>query len=60
MVFFLLAYFTLYNRLHGNNNPVYEKAKETLTYRTVLWTLWEKERVGRFGRTALTQVKYHV
>ena len=29
----------------GNNNPVYETAKETLTYRTVLWTLWERERV---------------
>ena len=22
-------------------------------YRTVLWTLWERERVGRFGRMAL-------
>ena len=29
----------------GNNNPVYETAKETLMYRTVLWTLWERERV---------------
>ena len=27
---------------------------------TVLWTLWERERVGRFGRTALKHVKYHV
>ena len=26
----------------GNNNPVYETAKETLMYRTVFWTLWEK------------------
>ena len=26
------------------NNPVYETAKETLMYRTVFWTLWE--RVG--------------
>ena len=25
----------------SNNNPVYETAKETLMYRTVLWTLWE-------------------
>ena len=25
----------------GNNNPVYETAKETLMYRTVLWTLLE-------------------
>ena len=41
-------------------NPVYETAKETLMYRTVLWTLWERERVGRFGRMALKHVKYHV
>ena len=27
-------------------NPVYETAKETLRYRTVFWTLWERERVG--------------
>ena len=44
----------------GNNNPVYKTAKETLMYRTVLWTLWERERVGRFGRMALKHVKYHV
>ena len=30
--------------LYGNHNPVYETAKETLMYRTVSWTLWE--RVG--------------
>ena len=29
-------------------------------YRTVLWTLWERERAGRFGRMALKHVKYHV
>src|SRR5574341_336091 len=29
-------------------------------YRTVLWTLWERERVGRFGRMAMKHVKYHV
>ena len=29
-------------------------------YRTVLWTLWERERVRRFGRMALKHVKYHV
>ena len=40
----------------GDNNPVYETAKETLMYRTVLWTLWERERVGRFGRMALKHV----
>ena len=27
----------------GNNNPVYESAKETLMYRTVFWTLGEGE-----------------
>ena len=47
-------------RKDGNNNPVYETAKETLMYRTVLWTLGERERVGRFGRMALKHVKYHV
>ena len=30
----------------GNNNPVYKTAKETPMYRTVLWTLWERGRVG--------------
>ena len=25
---------------------IYETAKETLMYRTVFWTLWERERVG--------------
>ena len=29
-------------------------------YRTVLWTLCERERVERFGRMALKHVKYHV
>ena len=42
------------------SNPVYETAKETLMYRTVLWTLWEREKVGRFGRMTLKHVKYHV
>ena len=32
------------------------KAKETLMYRTVLWTLWEREWVGRFGRMTLKHV----
>ena len=35
---------------------LYETAKETLIYRSVLWTLWERERVGRFGRMALKHV----
>ena len=39
---------------------MYETAKETLMYRTVLWTLWERERVGRFGRMALNHVNYHM
>ena len=33
---------------------------ETLMYRTVLWTLWERERVGRFGRMTLKHVKCYV
>ena len=40
----------------GNDNPVCETAKETLMYRSVLWTLWESEREGRFGRMALKRV----
>ena len=51
---------TIKKKKDGNNNPVYETAKETLMYRTVLWTLWERERVGRFGRMAWKHVKYHV
>ena len=30
----------------GNNNPICETAKETQMYRTVFWTMWERERVG--------------
>ena len=30
----------------GNDNPVCETAKETQMYRSVFWTLWERERVG--------------
>ena len=26
-------------------------------YRTVLWTLWERERVGRFGRNKKKKIK---
>ena len=29
-------------------------------YRTVFWTLWERVRVGRFGRMALKHVYYHM
>ena len=44
----------------GNDDPVCKTAKETQIYRTVFWTLWERERVGRFGRMALKHVKHHV
>ena len=27
----------------GNDNPVCETAKKTQMYRTVFWTLWERE-----------------
>ena len=57
--------YTILTHIYGiykdaNNNPVYGTAKETLMYRTVLWILWERERVGRFGRMAMKHVKYHV
>ena len=29
-------------------------------YRTVFWTLWERERVGRFGRMALKHIISYV
>ena len=32
---------------------MYETAKETQMYRTVLWAVGEGERVGRFGKMAL-------
>ena len=43
-----------------NENPVCETAKETQMYRTVFWTLWERARVGWFGRMALKHVYYHM
>ena len=43
-----------------NDNPVFEIAKETQMYRTVFWTLWERARVGWFGRMALKHVYYHM
>ena len=36
----------------GNANPKCKTEKETQMYRTDFWTLWEKERVGCFERTA--------
>ena len=44
----------------GNNNPVCETAKETQMHRTVFWTLWERARVGCFGKMALKHVCYHM
>ena len=32
---------------------MYETAKETLMYRRVLWTLWERKRVGRFWENGI-------
>ena len=29
-------------------------------YRIVFWTLWERERVGRFARKALKHVQCHI
>ena len=37
-----------------------EQKKETQIYRTVIWTLWEKARVGCFRRTASKHVYYQV
>ena len=42
----------------GDGIPV--ELFQMLKDRTVLWTLGERERVGRFGRMALKHVKYHV
>ena len=42
----------------GNDNPICETERETQMYRTNLWTLWEKARVGCSERTALKQVYY--
>ena len=44
----------------GNDNPVCETAKETQMYITVFWTLWERARVGWFGRMAMKYVYYYM
>ena len=36
---------------------MYETAKETLMYRTVLWTLWERERVGKIWENGIETCK---
>ena len=33
-----------------NDNPVCETAKETQMYRTVFWTLWEREWEDDLGQ----------
>ena len=37
-----------------------KKKRETQTYRTVFWILWEKARAGWYGRMALKHVNYHM
>ena len=49
-----------FSNMWTNNIQMYKLGLETLMYRTGLWTLWERERVGRFGRMALNHVKCHV
>ena len=44
----------------GNDNSVCKTSKETQMYRTLFWTLWERARVGWFGRMALKHVYYHM
>ena len=42
------------------NNPICKTEKETQMYRTDVWTLWEKMRVGWSERTASKHVYYQV
>ena len=44
----------------GNDNTVFETAKETQMQRTDFWTLWDQVRVGLFERRALKHVDYHM
>ena len=50
----------IWNLEDGNNNPVCETARETQMYWTVFWTLWERVRVGWYGKMALKHVNYHI
>ena len=45
---------------NGNDNPICRTEKETRMYRTDLWTLWEKVRVGGYERIVLKHVYYQV
>ena len=33
----------------GNNNPVCKTGKETQMYRTVFWTMWERDEGNDLG-----------
>ena len=44
----------------GNDNPICKTEQETQMYRTDIWTLWEKARVGCSDRTASKHVYYQV
>ena len=39
---------------------LYARQQKRQMYRTVFWTLWERVRVGWFGRMALKHVYYHM
>ena len=39
----------IWNLERCNDNPVCETAKEIQMYRTVFWTLWEREREDDLG-----------
>ena len=39
---------------------LYESQQKRQMYRIVFWTLWERERVGWFGRMALKHVQYQI
>ena len=43
---FRTTYLGKKNQKVGNDNPIYKTEKEAQMYRTELWTLWEKVRVG--------------
>ena len=43
--------------LKKSETLIQKDTKETLMYRTVLWTLWERERVGRFGEKKKEEVR---
>ena len=39
---------------------LYARQQKRQMFRTDFWTLWERKKVGRFGRMALKHVHYHV